>query len=478
MIQPQVKCAILPRSAGIRHELANRSLDSILACGCSSLKWRSVQHGQGWYMKVVILGGGVIGVSAAYHLALAGAEVEVVDRCGGPALETSFANAGQVSPGYSTPWAAPGIPLKALKWLFQRHAPLCIRPDGSLRQLRWLASMLAQCSSANYALNKQRMMLLAEYSRDVLRHLRDEAKLSYEQRSLGTLQLFRSQAQLDAAARDVAVLGELGVPFELLGRDKLARAEPALGRVKERLSGGLRLPNDETGDCHLFTQQLAQAAAALGVQFLFDTAIDGIEVEAGRFAAVRLKDGQRQRADRCIVALGSHSPAMLQPVGIDLPVYPVKGYSLTLRDDANAPVSTVLDETYKVAVTRFDRRIRVGGMAELTGFDLSLREGARRTLQMVAEDLFPGAGEIARGEFWTGLRPMTPDGTPVVGATPVQGLFINTGHGTLGWTMAAGSGRLIADLVTGRKPDIDPDGFGIDRYAPSPRPQWRQRLAT
>jgi D-amino-acid dehydrogenase len=431
-------------------------------------------------MKVVVLGGGVIGVSAAYHLARAGAEVEVVDRCSGPALETSFANAGQVSPGYSTPWAAPGIPLKALKWVFQRHAPLRIRPDGSLRQLRWLASMLSQCSSANYALNKQRMMRLAEYSRDVLRHLRDEAGLCYEQRSLGTLQLFRSQAQLDAAARDVAVLGELGVPFELLSRDELARAEPALRRVKERLSGGLRLPNDETGDCHLFTQQLARAAAGLGVRFRFDIPVDGIEVEAGRFVAVRLDGGQRLCADRCVVALGSHSTAMLQPLGIDLPVYPVKGYSLTLplRDEAIAPVSTVLDETYKVAITRFDRRIRVGGMAELTGFDLSLREGARRTLQMVTEDLFPGAGEIARGEFWTGLRPMTPDGTPVVGATPVQRLFINTGHGTLGWTMAAGSGRLIADLVTGRRPDIDPDGFGIDRYAPPPRMQWRPRLAT
>jgi D-amino-acid dehydrogenase len=250
--------------------------------------------------------------------------------------------------------------------------------------------------------------------------------------------------------------------------------------VKARLSGGLRLPNDETGDCHLFTQQLAHAAATLGVRFRFDTAIDRIEVEAGRFAAVRLDGGQRLCADRCVVALGSHSTAMLQPLGIELPVYPVKGYSLTLplRDEACAPVSTVLDETYKVAVTRFDRRIRVGGMAELTGFDLSLREGARRTLQMVTEDLFPGAGDTARAEFWTGLRPMTPDGTPVVGATPVQRLFINTGHGTLGWTIAAGSGRLIADLVTGRRPDIDPDGLGIDRYAPPQRPQWRPRLAT
>jgi len=431
-------------------------------------------------MKVAVLGGGVIGVCAAYQLARAGAEVVVIERRSGPALETSFANAGQVSPGYSTPWAAPGIPLKALKWMFQRHAPLRIRPDGSLDQLRWLWRMLAQCSGANYAINKQRMMRLAEYSRDVLRALREEAGLSYEQRSLGTLQLFRSQAQLDAATRDVAVLEELGVPFELLGRDELARAEPALARVKERVSGGLRLPNDETGDCHLFTQQLTAAAQALGVEFRFDTAVERIEVDAGRFVAVRLKNGERLLPHRCVVALGSHSPALLRPLGIELPVYPVKGYSLTvpLLDEACAPVSTILDETYKVAVTRFDRRIRIGGMAELAGFDMSLRSAARKTLEMVVGNLFPGAGDVARGEFWTGLRPMTPDSTPVVGATPVQRLFISTGHGTLGWTMAAGSGRLIADLVTGQTPDIDPDGLGIDRYRPAARPTWQPRVAT
>ncbi len=430
-------------------------------------------------MKVAVLGGGVIGVCAAYELARAGAEVVVVDRQRGVAEETSFANAGQVSPGYSTPWAAPGIPLKALKWLFQRHSPLRIRPDGSLRQLRWLSQMLAQCTSSHYAQNKQRMMRLAEYSRDVLRELREELQLSYEQRSLGTLQLFRTQAQLDTAARDVAVLRELGVPFELLRRDELPRAEPALARVRERLSGGLRLPNDETGDCHLFTRQLAERAAMLGVQFRLDTAIDGLEVEGDRFMAVRLASGERLYADRCVVALGSHTPALLKPLGIDVPVYPVKGYSLTLelRDETAAPVSTVLDETYKIAVTRFDRRIRIGGMAELAGFDLALRPGRRKTLEMVVNDLFPGAGELSTGKFWTGLRPMTPDSTPIVGATRVQRLFLNTGHGTLGWTMAAGSGRLIADLVTGRTPEIDPDGLGIERYRRAPRPQWQPRVA-
>ena len=434
-------------------------------------------------MKIAVLGGGVIGISTAWHLARAGAQVVVIERRSGPALETSFANADQVSPGYSTPWAAPGIPLKALKWLFQRHAPLSIRPDGSLRQLTWLARMLAQCTDERYAINKERMMRLAEYSRDVLRELRCHAALSYEQRSRGTVQLFRSEAQFDAAARDVEVLQGLGVPFELLGRDQLALAEPALGRIRHRLAGGLRLPNDETGDCHAFTQQLAIHAASLGVQFRFNTAITGLDVQAGRFRGVWLaseRGAERLQADAGVVALGSHSPALVKPLGMDVPVYPVKGYSLTLplADEASAPVSTVLDETYKVAVTRFDKRIRVGGMAELAGYDLTLRPQRRKTLEMVVDDLFPGAGNLPHGEFWTGLRPMTPDSTPIIGPTPVDRLFLNTGHGTLGWTMAAGSGRLVADLMTGRRPEIDPDGLGIDRYRVSVRGRLEPRVAT
>ncbi|HET9644925.1 MAG TPA: D-amino acid dehydrogenase [Burkholderiaceae bacterium] len=431
-------------------------------------------------MKVAVLGGGVIGISTAYHLARRGADVVLIERRSGPALETSFANAGQVSPGYSTPWAAPGIPLKALKWMFQRDAPLAIRPDGTWGQIVWLARMLAQCTSSRYAVNKQRMMRLAEYSRDVLRELRDEARLAYEHRSLGTLQLFRSQEQLDAAGRDVEVLRECGVPFQLLGREELSRAEPALDRVKSRLSGGLRLPNDETGDCHLFTRQLADRASGLGVSLRVDTEVSRLRVEGGRLVGIQLTNGDLLNVDACVVALGCATPALLKPHDIEVPVYPVKGYSLTLpvRDDSSAPVSTVLDETYKVAVTRFESRIRVGGMAELAGFDLALRARRRRTLEKVLCDLFPGGADLSRAEFWTGLRPMTPDSTPLVGATKVAGLFLNTGHGTLGWTMAAGSGRLIADLVTGRQPEIDPTGLGIDRYARSVRQGWQQRFAT
>ncbi|MCP5231894.1 MAG: D-amino acid dehydrogenase [Rhodocyclaceae bacterium] len=416
-------------------------------------------------MHVIVLGSGVIGTTTAYFLARAGASVTVIDRQPGPALETSYANAGQVSPGYSTPWAAPGIPLKAIKWLFQRHAPLAIRADGSLFQLKWMAEMLKNCSAERYAVNKERMMRLSEYSRDVLRELRADTGLSYEERRGGTLQLFRTDAQMAAVQRDIAVLEECGVPFELLERDALASAEPALGRVKDKLTGGLRLPNDETGDCHLFTRRLAEMAAALGVKFRYGVAIDEVISGGGAIIGVRCGD-EVIGGDRFVLALGSYSRQLAAGLDLDLPVYPVKGYSLTvpLGNADMAPVSTVLDETYKVAVTRFDDRIRVGGMAELGGFDLGLNPRRRETLELVVNDLFPGGGDVAQAEFWTGLRPMTPDSTPIVGATSYPNLYLSTGHGTLGWTMACGSGKLMADLVTGRNPAIRCDDLALSRY--------------
>lgn len=419
-------------------------------------------------MRIVVLGSGVVGVASAYYLARAGAEVTVVDRQPGPALETSFANAGQISPGYSTPWAAPGIPLKALKWLFQRHAPLAVRADGSLFQLRWTIAMLRNCTARRYALNKERMMRIAEYSRDCLRQLRAETGIAYEQRTGGTLQIFRTQAQLDAAARDIEVLRECGVPFELLDRAGLGRIEPALARSAAPLTGGLRLPNDETGDCHLFTLRLAELARALGVTFRYGATVRGLLASRGTIDGVALADARDEvlRADRYVLACGSYTRALLAPLGLELPVYPVKGYSLTLPliDESRAPVSTVLDETYKVAVTRFDRRIRVGGMAELAGYDLRLNPRRRATLERVVTELFPG-GDLTAGELWTGLRPMTPDGTPILGATRYANLFLNTGHGTLGWTMACGSGQLLADLIAGRRPAIESADLGLARYA-------------
>jgi D-amino-acid dehydrogenase len=416
-------------------------------------------------MRVIVLGSGVVGVTTAYYLALAGHEVTVIDRQPGPALETSFANAGQISPGYASPWAAPGIPLKAAKWLFQRHAPLSIKPDGTLFQLQWMWEMYRNCDPARYAVNKERMVRLAEYSRDCMRQLRRDTGIAYEGRQQGTVQLFRTQQQFDSAAKDINVLRDAGVAYEVLQGAQLAAAEPALANVAHKLVGGLRLPNDETGDCQLFTTRLTAMARDLGVRFEFDTKVRRLEQAGGEIAGI-VTDKGVLTADRYVLATGSHTRALLQR-WFPVPVYPMKGYSLTVPivDAARAPVSTILDETYKIAVTRFDDRIRVGGMAELSGFNLDLNPRRRETLELVVNDLFPGAGDTAQASFWTGLRPMTPDSTPIVGPTPLRNLFLNTGHGTLGWTMAAGSATVIADLVGGKTPAIRADDLAVLRYA-------------
>ena len=416
-------------------------------------------------MRVIVLGSGVIGVASAYYLAQQGAEVTVLDRQSGPAEETSFGNAGQISPGYSTPWAAPGIPFKAVKWMFQHYAPLAINLDGSMWQLQWMAQMLKNCNPQSYAVNKERMMRVAEYSRDCLRELRKDTGINYENRAKGTLQLFRKEAQMEAVQRDISVLQECGVSYELLNGNELGRVEPALANAQDKLVGGLHLPNDETGDCYLFTNALAQIAKELGVNFQFNQNVEKLIVEGDEIKGVQV-NGKVLTADRYVLAFGSYSRDFLKPLDLQLPVYPVKGYSLTIPivDPAFAPQSTVLDETYKIAITRFDQRIRVGGMAELSGFNLGLNEDRRATLQMVTQDLFPG-GDMAQASFWTGLRPMTPDSTPIIGATRFKNLFLNTGHGTLGWTMACGSGKLISDIVLNHKTDISTDGLSIQRYS-------------
>ncbi len=416
-------------------------------------------------MHVLVLGSGVIGTTLAYYLAKAGHQVTVVDRQPGPALETSFANAGEVSPGYSAPWAGPGVPLKAIKWMLMHHSPLVIKPMLDPAMWRWGLSMLRNCTEAAYQVNKSRMVRVAEYSRDCMKALRAETGISYDERSKGTVQLFRTQKQLDGIGKDVDILKEFGVPFQVLDRAGYLEYEPALAPVQEKFVGALRLPGDETGDCFKFTQNLARMAEALGVKFLFGTAIEGIEQDGRRITGIRTAAGTLT-ADQYVLALGSYSTALLKTVGIDIPVYPVKGYSITvpITNPAMAPESTLMDETHKVAVTRLGDRIRVGGTAQLSGFDLSLDESRRKTLEFVVSDLFPKGGDVARAEFWTGLRPMTPDGTPIIGKTRYANLMLSTGHGTLGWTMAAGTGRVIADLISGRAPEISVEDLSVARY--------------
>jgi D-amino-acid dehydrogenase len=415
-------------------------------------------------MKIIVLGAGAIGVASAYYLARQGHEVTVLERLPGPALETSFANAGQISYGYSSPWAAPGVPLKAVKWMFARHPPLTIRPDGTLFQLKWLYEMWRNCNAGRYAANKERMVRLSSYSRACLESLRNEIGIQYEGRSQGTLQVFRSQKQLDSVGQDIEVLRDAGIAYQLLSRQELHKAEPALARSAGKLAGGLRLPNDETGDCQLFTSRLAAEAAKLGVQFEYGIDIQRVDLAGGKVTGVQCQD-RFFTGDAYVVAMGAWSTQLLKQV-TKLPVYPLKGYSITVpvADERHAPVSTLLDESYKIAITRFDQRIRVGGMAEIVGFDKSLDDRRKRTLQMVLDDLFPGSYSKGDLSFWTGLRPKTPDSTPIVGATGVPNLFLNTGHGTLGWTMACGSGQLLADIVSGRPTAIRSDDLSIHRY--------------
>lgn len=417
-------------------------------------------------MKILILGSGVIGVTSAFYLARAGHEVTVIDRQPGPGLETSFANAGEISPGYASPWAGPGVPVKAIKWLLMQDGPLVLRPKLDPKMWIWGLQMLANCTHKSYAVNKGRMVRLAEFSRDAMIDLRQFTGIAYDGRQQGTLQLFRYQNQMDHAGEDIAVLKQYGVPFDVLDKAGCVAAEPGLSQAATDFVGGLRLPNDETGDCNMFTERLAALATEAGVTFRFGVTIRRINTSGGEVTGVETDTGL-ETADAYVVALGSYSPILLAPLGITLPVYPIKGYSLTvpITDESVAPVSTVMDETYKVATTRLGNRIRVGGTAEIAGYDLTLHPSRRGPLDRSLRDLFPRAGDASKATFWCGLRPMTPDGTPVLGQAKFSNLYLNTGHGTLGWTMAAGSGRVLADIISGRTPEIDVSDLGMSRYS-------------
>jgi D-amino-acid dehydrogenase len=416
-------------------------------------------------LKIAILGSGVIGVTAAWYLNQAGHEVTVIDRQPEPGLETSFANAGQISPGMSAPWAGPDTPRKAIVWLLMRHSPLVVWPLLDPALMAWVARFLGNCNATAYARNKARMVRLAEYSRDKLTDLRATTGITYDDRQRGLLQLFRDQAQADHVGDDTSVLDTLGVPYAVLDKAGCIAHEPALARVDGKFVGGLKLPGDETGDAKLFTQRLARMAEAAGVIFRQNTTIRRLMLDGDTVTGIDTSAGVIT-ADSYVMALGSYSPQMMKSTGIKLPIYPVKGYSITVpvADEAASPVSTVMDETFKVAITRLGDRIRVGGTAELGGWSLKLREARRGILVHSLTDLFPDAGDVAQASFWTGLRPMTPDGTPLIGPTKLKNLWLNTGHGTLGWTMACGSAALLTDLMGDRRPNIEHSDLSLARY--------------
>jgi D-amino-acid dehydrogenase len=418
-------------------------------------------------MRVMVLGAGVIGTSCAYYLARAGHEVVVVDRQRGPALETSFANAGGICPGFAGPWAAPGLPLKIARWLFTRDAPVVLRPRLDPYQWRWLARFLRNCSAKRFARNKVRMQRIAHYSKACLTELITDTGIAFDHGEGGVLQLFRTEEELAGAEKSARVLAEFGIAHRVIDAQEVLAIEPALRTAAVKLAGGLHLPGDETGDCHKFTAALAELLRQRGVVFMFDTTVKRLLLECTRVAGAATDRGTLE-ADAYVVALGSEAARILRPLGIDLPIHPVKGYSLTIDLDESvpAPRSSVMDEHYKVMITRLGTRLRVAGIAEIGGFDVSIRPSGPATVLRSLRELFPQAASASgasAAKAWAGLRPMTPDGPPYLGATRFANLFVNVGQGSNGWTQACGCGRVVADIVSGRRPDIDLEGFGVDR---------------
>ena len=414
-------------------------------------------------MRVVVVGAGVIGVTSAYYLRQHGFEVDVLERASDVALETSADNAGIIAPGYVTPWAAPGMPGKVLSYLFKSAAPVLFRPNLDPALWRWLGRWLLECRLKRFRINKERMQRVAHYSRQCLHQLRDQHAIEYQQRQ-GYLQLFRSQADVDMSQPARDLLREQGVEFQLLDAAGVYKFEPSLSR-QTALSGALFLPGDESGNCAVFTKRLRVICEQQGVRFHFGQAVDSVQVSAGRVSAVRLAKRSLE-CDTLVMAAGVQSVALLRPLGIRLPIYPVKGYSVSvqLKPDMFGPMRALMDEAYKTAITPFGHSMRIAGTAELGSRELSLRESALATLRKVADDWFPGAGNFQAPRYWVGARPMLPDGPPLLGPSKISGLHLNCGHGSTGWAMACGSSRLVADIIAGREPDISMDGLTLQRY--------------
>lgn len=428
-------------------------------------------------MHVIVLGAGVIGVATAWHLREAGCDVTVVEREADVAQATSLGNAGVIAPGYVTPWAAPGMPGKILKYLFKPASPLIFRPTLDRAQWRWIARWLRECEFERFRVNKQRMQRIAYYSRACLHAFRDRHPFDYGA-SRGYLQLLRGAFDVEMVQPALKVLRDAGIAFRELDAAGCTAIEPGLRWARQAPVGGIYLPDDEAGDCARFTRELRALCEANGVTFRLRTALRALDVAAGKVRGVRIAacdapdDGHRARdeaplaADAVVVALGVDSARLLRPYGIDVPLYPVKGYSATLAvvDDEKAPRAALMDESLKTAITRFGPTLRVAGTAELGSRHAALRQQALDTLMKVLDDWFPHAADRTSARFWVGRRPMTPDGPPLLGASGIDGLWLNVGHGSTGWAMSMGSGKVLADLVTGRTPEIDLSGLTLARY--------------
>ena len=409
-------------------------------------------------MKIIVLGAGVVGVTGAWYLAAAGHEVTVIERRDAAGLETSFANGGQISAGHAEPWAKPSVVPKILRWLGREDAPLLFRPRADRAQWEWGMRFLLECFPGRFQRHSRTLAGLAGHSRECLRALRAQLGIRYDHLERGILQFATNERDLEALTHHVEEMRPLGINRQIKSAAEIFALEPALRDSSDRVLGGVYDPQDESGDAHRFTEELARHAAGKGVVFRFGHSVKTIEATGGQVGGLALENGETARADAYVVSLGSYSPLLLRPLGIGIPVYPLKGYSITLplgpKEAAAAPTVSLTDEAFKIVISRLGNRLRAAGTAELTGYNTTINPVRCASIAERIRQLFPALSGATAGDFWTGLRPATPNNVPVIGRTKLKNLYLNTGHGTLGWTLACGSASVLADLVSGRKPQV------------------------
>jgi D-amino-acid dehydrogenase len=420
-------------------------------------------------MKVVVLGAGLLGVTSAYFLRQQGHDVVVVDRQATPAAETSFANGGQISVSHAEPWANPSAPLKVLQWLGKEDAPLLFRLRADARQWLWGLQFMRECTPARTRHNIEQIVRLGTYSRDTLQQLRRDTGLQYDQRTQGILHFYTNPKEFESAEAPAAQMRALGCDRQVISADEAVRLEPALAHVRDRLAGATYTAEDESGDANRFARELVRLCEQAGVEFRMSHTVTALRETGGTIDHVEATDVegrfQRIRGDAYVVAMGSLSPLLVKPLGIRLPIYPAKGYSVTMpvRDASKAHQVSLTDDEYKLVFSRLGDRLRIAGTAELNGYDRDLNRVRCEAIVRRVEELFPGAGDASQAQFWTGLRPATPSNVPIIGRSKLPNLFLNTGHGTLGWTHACGSGKSIARIVSGLAPEVDFAFAGVDR---------------
>ena len=416
-------------------------------------------------MRVIVLGAGLLGVTSAYYLQQRGHDVTVIDRQATPGAETSFANGGQISVSHAEPWANPSAPLKVLQWLGQEDAPLLFRLRADMRQWLWGLQFLRNCTPERTRHNIRQIVSLGTYSRNALQQLRRDTGIQYDQRTQGILHFYTNAKEFDGALAPAEQMRQLGCERQVISADEAVRIEPALAHIRPQLAGATFTAEDESGDANLFVRELATLCEQAGVHFRMGEHITALRTEGGEIDHVELTTAEgrfeRVRGDAYVLAMGAFSPLLAQPLGIALPIYPAKGYSVTLpvKDAAMAHQVSLTDDEFKLVFSRYTSergdRLRIAGTAELNGYDRNLNPARCEAIVRRVEQLFPGAGDTTRAEFWTGLRPATPSNVPLIGRTKLPNLFLNTGHGTLGWTHSCGSGKALADIVSGRVPEVD-----------------------